>query len=243
MYPSHSEPSVFSSETDHAVGAGSGGTDLRKGRDRYWLHALLFVLTLAATVWEGGNLVGRWAVYASEGWPAFLADGLRFGLSLLLFLTVHEFGHYFAARFHGVATSLPYYIPLPFVGVGTLGAVIRIREPVPSLRKLFDIGAAGPLAGFAVALVILLVAFAALPPASYIFGVGAGHETIQQYVEQFGRYPDSLTGSSDGTLSLVVGDTLLYMLLKQFSRMCLQIGRCTTTPCCLPGGWVCFLRR
>ena len=216
MYPSHSDPPVFSAETDHVVGVGSGGSDAGKGRDRYWLHALLFVVTLATTVWEGGNLTGRLAVYASEGLPAFLADGLRFGLSLLLFLTVHEFGHYFAARFHGVATSLPYYIPLPFFGVGTLGAVIRIREPVPSLRKLFDIGAAGPLAGFAVALGILLAAFAALPPASYIFDVGPGHTAIQQYVEQFGRYPDSLTGSSDGALTLVVGDTLLYMLLKQF---------------------------
>ena len=215
MYPSHSEPSVFSAETDHVVGAASAGSRVRKGQDRYWLHALLFVVTLATTVYVGGNLTSRLAVYASEGWPAFLADGLRFGLSLLFFLTVHEFGHYFAARFHGVATSLPYYIPLPF-GVGTLGAVIRIREPVPSLRKLFDIGAAGPLAGFAVALGILLAAFAALPPVSYIFGVGPGHEAIHQYVEQFGRYPDSLTGLGDGAGALVVGDTLLYMLLKQF---------------------------
>ncbi len=215
MYPSHSEPSVFSAETDHVVGAASAGSRVRKGQDRYWLHALLFVVTLATTVYVGGNLTSRLAVYASEGWPAFLADGLRFGLSLLFFLTVHEFGHYFAARFHGVATSLPYYIPLPF-GVGTLGAVIRIREPVPSLRKLFDIGAAGPLAGFAVALLLLLAAFAALPPVSYIFGVGPGHEAIHQYVEQFGRYPDSLTGLGDGALTLVVGDTLLYMLLKQF---------------------------
>ncbi len=219
MYPSHSDPPVFSAETDHVVGAVSGGSDAGKGRDRYWLHALLFVVTLATTVWAGATLTSRLAVYAMEGWPAFLVDGLRFGIPLLLFLTVHEFGHYFAARLHGVATSLPYYIPCPpypFITVGTLGAVIRIREPVPSLRKLFDIGAAGPLAGFVVALGILLAAFAALPPVSYIFGVGPGHEAIHQYVEQFGRYPDSLTGLGDGAGALVVGDTLLYMLLKQF---------------------------
>ena len=77
-------------------------------------------------------------------WP-FIVDGLVFSLSLLAFLTVHEFGHYFAARYHRVKTSLPYYIPSPLIGIGTLGAVIRIREPIPSLRKLFDIGAAGPL--------------------------------------------------------------------------------------------------
>ncbi len=211
MYPSHSEPLALSSEADPPARPA-----VRKPRDRYWLHALLFACTLATTVWEGGNLTGRWAVYASEGWMAYLADGLRFGLSLLLFLTVHEFGHYFAARYHRVAASLPYYIPLPYLGVGTLGAVIRIREPVPTLRKLFDIGAAGPLAGFVVALAILLAAFATLPPASYIFGVGPGHEAIQQYVEQFGRYPDGLPGANDGAITLVVGDTLLYKLLKQF---------------------------
>ncbi len=211
MYPSHSEPLALSSEAGPADRPAA-----RKPRDRYWLHALLFACTLATTVWEGGNLTGRLAAYASEGWSAYLADGLRFGLSLLLFLTVHEFGHYFAARRHGVSASLPYYIPLPYFGVGTLGAVIRIREPVPTLRKLFDIGAAGPLAGFVVALAILLAAFATLPPASYIFDVGPGHEAIQQYVQQFGRYPDRMSGTGDGAITLVVGDTLLYKFLKQF---------------------------
>ena len=211
MYPSHSEPRAFFSEADSTARPVA-----RKPRDRYWLHALLFALTLATTVWEGGNLTGRLVAYASEGWSAYLADGLRFGLSLLLFLTVHEFGHYFAARYHGVAASLPYYIPLPYFGVGTLGAVIRIREPVPSLRKLFDIGAAGPLAGFAVALALLLAAFATLPPVAYIFDVGPGHEAIHRYVEQFGRYPDRMPGAGDGAITLVVGDTLLYKFLKQF---------------------------
>lgn len=164
----------------------------------------------------GGELAGRLLVYAERGIWAFVSDGLLFGGSLLLFLTVHEFGHYFAARFHGVSTSLPYYIPLPFVGIGTLGAVIRIREPVPSTRKLFDIGAAGPLAGFVVALAILLYALATLPPPSYIFGMGPGHETIQHFVEQFGRFPDEILETSGGAVTLVVGDTLLYWILKQF---------------------------
>ena len=211
MYPSHSEPPAMFSGADPIDRPAA-----RNPRDRYWLHALLFVATLATTVWEGGNLTGRFAAYASEGWTAWLADGLRFGLSLLLFLTVHEFGHYFAARFHGVATSLPYYIPLPYLGVGTLGALIRIREPVPTSSKLFDIGVAGPLAGFAVALIILIAAFATLPPVSYILDVGPGHEAIHRYVEQFGRYPDSMPASGGAAITLTVGDTLLYKLLKQF---------------------------
>src|SRR5690606_7539618 len=129
-------------------------------------------------------------------WP-FLADGLLFGLSLLLFLTVHEFGHYFAARRHGIATSLPYYIPLPFVGVGTLGAVIRIREPIPSMRKLFDIGAAGPIAGFVVALGVLLYAFATLPPPTYMMDQ-LGHEELKAFIAQSGRFPEGLPANSDG---------------------------------------------
>lgn len=208
-------PTVSSDRPQRQRASSAFRRDQKRHKDRYWLHLLLFFVTLVTTVYEGGNLAGRWAIYTEHGAGHFLQDGLRFGLSLLFFLTVHEFGHYFAARFHGVSTSLPYYIPLPFVGVGTLGAVIRIREPVPSLRKLFDIGAAGPLAGFVVALGILLYAFATLPPPSYIFGTGPGHEAIQQYVEQFGRYPTEMPPTSEGAVTLVVGDTLLYWILKQ----------------------------
>jgi membrane-associated protease RseP (regulator of RpoE activity) len=186
-------------------------------RDRYWLHVLLFALTLASTVYMGGELAGRWLYYAEWGLEAFIVDGLRFGGSLLLFLTVHEFGHYFAARYHGIDTSLPYYIPLPFVGVGTLGAVIRIREPIPSLRKLFDIGAAGPLAGFVASLAILLYALFTLPPPTYMLDL-PGHEALKSFIEQYGHFPaEALPGPEDGQgMTLVVGDTLLYWLLRQF---------------------------
>ncbi len=182
--------------------------------DRYWLHALLFLITLATTVHAGGILVGRVLAYESLGPWWFVPDGLRFGVSLLLFLSVHEFGHYFAARSHGVNVSLPYYIPLPFVGIGTLGAVIRIRQPVPSLRVLFDIGAAGPLAGFVAALGLLIVAFATLPSPEMVFDL-PGHEVLKQHVEQHGTFPD-VRPDSDGEITLVVGRTLLYVILSQF---------------------------
>ena len=82
-----------------------------------------------------------------------LVEGLPFAATLLFILTVHEFGHYFAARRWGVKASLPYFLPLPYVSfLGTLGAVIKIRSPIPNKRALLDIGAAGPLAGFVVAL-------------------------------------------------------------------------------------------
>lgn len=186
-------------------------------KDRYWLHLLLFVLTLASTIQAGGVWAGRALLYETEGLWAFILDGIRFGGALLLFLTVHEFGHYFAARRHGVSTTLPYYIPVPFIGIGTLGAVIRIREPIPSTRKLFDIGAAGPLAGFVVAFGILLYALGTLPPPDYIFSLG-GHEGLKRYIEQYGQFPDQMLPADPGTegTRLVVGETLLFWILSQF---------------------------
>ena len=87
--------------------------------------------------------------------PAALTEGLRFSAALLGILLVHEMGHWVVARRHGVDASLPYFIPFPF-GVGTLGAVIRMRSAMPTRAAAIDIGAAGPLAGFAVAIPILL---------------------------------------------------------------------------------------
>ena len=175
----------------------------------------------------GGQLVGRFPMY--ELWDPdrpwrilmdrlFLLDGLRFGGSLLLFLTVHEFGHYFAAKYHGIRTSLPYYIPTLNLGIGTLGAVIRIREPIPSTRKLFDVGVAGPIAGFVVALALLLYALATLPDPSYVLSL-EGHEELKQYVEQFGRFPKrsmDLAPPGDGAVTLLVGQTPLYWILTRF---------------------------
>ena len=83
-------------------------------------------------------------------------------MTLLGILVAHEFGHYFAARYHKVAVSLPYFIPLP-IGFGTLGAFIRLREQVPDRRKLFDIGVAGPLAGLVIAIPMLFYGLSTSP--------------------------------------------------------------------------------
>src|SRR5436309_8586754 len=89
--------------------------------------------------------------------PYFLKQGLIFSGSLLAILTSHEFGHYLFCRYYGVDATLPFFIPQPPLLIpGTFGAFIRMKSPVPSRRALFDIGLAGPLAGF---LVILPVAF------------------------------------------------------------------------------------
>jgi len=82
--------------------------------------------------------------------------GLWYSVSILSILGAHEFGHYFACRYYGVNASLPYFVPAPLLS-GTLGAVIRIRQPFPHKRALFDIGIAGPIAGFVVAIPVLLI--------------------------------------------------------------------------------------
>lgn len=81
--------------------------------------------------------------------PAILVDGLQFSLALLTILTAHEMGHYLACRYYGVNATLPFFIPAPPLFLaGTFGAFIKMRSPIPSRRALFDIGLAGPLAGF-----------------------------------------------------------------------------------------------
>lgn len=131
-------------------------------RHRYWLHALLLLLTLVTTTVVGAGLAqsfsanqpfdfeGDFAVYQRALHdPAFLLTGLPFSLTLLGILLAHEFGHFLAARYYDVDVTLPFFIPAPTL-IGTLGAFIRIRSPILTKRILFDIGAAGPLAGFAV---------------------------------------------------------------------------------------------
>jgi membrane-associated protease RseP (regulator of RpoE activity) len=193
--------------------------------DRPWLHLLLFALTLASTIYAGGLWVNRVLYYEAQGEmisvlgfavnSLWLVDGLRYAIPLLGFLTVHEFGHYFAARYHRINTSLPYYIPFPYNGIGNFGAVIRIREPIPSTRTLFDVGAAGPLAGFVVALGVLLFAFATLPPPEYLLDL-PGHEALKEHIRQYGTFPDSPPEPDPNTIIIVVGQTPLYWFLSQF---------------------------
>ncbi len=97
-----------------------------------------------------------WGYFWSH--PSALLQGLPYSLTLLLILLAHEFGHYLASAFHQVDSSLPYFLPSPILG--TFGAFIRIRSPIYSRRALFDIGIAGPLAGFVFLLPALAVGIA-----------------------------------------------------------------------------------
>ena len=94
---------------------------------------------------------------------ALILHGLWYSATILLILGAHELGHYLACRYYQVDASLPFFIPMPLVLTGTLGAFIRIREPIPTKRMLFDIGIAGPLAGFVFAVPALFIGVALSP--------------------------------------------------------------------------------
>src|SRR5207244_12622332 len=108
--------------------------------------------------------------------PYFLGKGLLFSGSLLAILTAHESGHYLFCRYYGVEATLPFFIPQPPLLIpGTFGAFIRMKSPVPSRRALFDIGLAGPLAGFIVIIPIAFAGVLTLHQAPQIAGeAGAG---------------------------------------------------------------------
>lgn len=173
-------------------------------------HLGLFVLTFVTVSFTGMAWVGKSAGIDSM-WP-MVKDGALFATLLLTFLGTHEFGHYFAAIHHKVRTTLPYFIPIP-IGIGTFGAVIRIKEKVNDTYKLFDIGISGPLVGFIVSLILLFIGFFTLPDPSYIMNF-AGHDAIQHYVAQHGVYPNHPVSNHEEILTL--GNTLLYSFIAQF---------------------------
>lgn len=145
-------------------------------KNKYWLHLLLFIATLLTTTLAGYDWIG---IYRDD--ISWWETGLQFSLPFLLILTIHEFGHYITARIYKVAVSLPYYIPLYLPGmatIGTLGAFIRMKSQLRTKRMIFDIGIAGPLAGFVAAIGVLIYGFTHLPEPEYVFQI---HEDYKDY--------------------------------------------------------------
>ncbi|MFP4369463.1 MAG: site-2 protease family protein [Candidatus Kapaibacterium sp.] len=162
-----------------------------------FIHILLFAITFVTCVIAGT----QWAFkdpFEVSNWH----HGLTYAILILTFLSAHEFGHYFASKFHGVDATLPYYIPFPlpiFINFGTFGAVIKTKSPIPDRKALFDIGIAGPLAGFAVCVVFLIYGFSTLPGKEYIL------QLHPEYITQFGgEIPEK---------GLYFGDTLFYWIM------------------------------
>jgi len=158
----------------------------RPPQPRYWLHGLLLLATGFTTLVVGARLefnfqnnlpplvdLGGHIPFFPVEWvlahPSRLFLGIPFAGALLLILLAHEMGHYLFCRYYGVRATLPFFIPAPTL-IGTLGAVIRIKSPIRSRAALFDVGIAGPIAGFIAAVVTLAAAMALSKP--LVRGVG-----------------------------------------------------------------------
>jgi membrane-associated protease RseP (regulator of RpoE activity) len=121
---------------------------------RPFLALGLLLITLFTTTVVGAEIAGVSAKQLQSD-PSVLLQGLPYSLALMAILSIHELGHYVAARFYKVRTTLPYFIPIPFF-LGTFGAFIQMRSPIPNRKALFDVGIAGPLAGFVITLPVLI---------------------------------------------------------------------------------------
>jgi membrane-associated protease RseP (regulator of RpoE activity) len=169
-------------------------------KERPWLHFSLFVITFITT-----TIAGVQWTSANPG-PYELEElllGLPYSISILLMISFHEFGHYFAAKFHKVKSTLPFYIPFPpipyFINFGTMGAVIRTRSRILTKQAMFDIGVAGPIAGFIFCIALLIYGFLNVPGIEYITNI----------------HPDYLSPEyGKGGLALTFGDSILFSFLR-----------------------------
>ena len=159
-------------------------------------------------------------------------ESLIFSVSLILILGSHEMGHYVLARWHRVDTSLPYFIPLPMLGVGTLGAVIRIRGRIPNRNALVDIGAAGPIAGLLVAIPLLVVGIArARVVDEPSFNLFLGEDSLWNLASHLVHYLVGMlrgTGADatvPGPSAFSFGDNLLTLLLQRLIWGALPTGK------------------
>lgn len=169
---------------------------------RYLIHIGLFIITFITTTLAGVSwTTGRPGPYELS---EIIEMGLPYSISLMLIITFHEFGHYFAAVYHKVKSTLPFYIPFPpipiFINFGTLGAVIKTKSPIYTKKAMFDIGVAGPIAGFIASVAILIYGFMNVPGIEYLLNVHPDYLS-----EDYGK---------TGTI-LVFGDSVLFLFFKE----------------------------
>lgn len=174
----------------------------RKKINSYLIHIGLFIVTFITTTLAGVEwTTGQLPPYEFS----LLVNGLPYSISIMLIITFHEFGHYFAAKYHRVKATLPFYIPYPtipyFINFGTMGAVIRTKSPIYTKKAMFDIGIAGPISGFIVCLGILVYGFTHLPSIEYLLQIHPDY-----FSSDYGK---------DG-YQLVFGDSILFSLLRLF---------------------------
>ena len=215
-----------------------------KPRERYWLHALLFLLTCFTTLVVGArmqynfdhnlpvlSLEDKAAPFFPVKWavlhPAWLAGGAPFAGSLMLILLAHEMGHYLFCRYYGVSASLPYFLPGP-PWFGTFGAFIRIRSPIFYRRHLFDIGIGGPIAGFVVSCAVLAISLGLSKP----LPAGLPHSDLQMgFPEIFRLAQGLLARPAAGGARLPLEQMILHPM-----AIAAWVGMFATALNLLPGG-------
>jgi membrane-associated protease RseP (regulator of RpoE activity) len=215
-------------------------------RPRYWLHVLLLAATCFTTLVMGARMQynfqhGRAALsldddsvpYFPASWaythPARLLGGVPFMATLMLFFLAHEMGHYLCCRRYGVYATLPFFIPMP-TPIGTMGAVILIRSRIRSRTALFDIGIAGPIAGFVVALAVLAVSLAWSKPAHPGI-VAAEYELGYPFIFQLLHRLMASVGLLRGYAALPLEHVLLHPM-----AIAAWVGMFATSLNLLPGG-------
>ncbi len=175
---------------------------VEKEKYNFPVHIGLFLLTFITTTIAGA----QWTTGRPDPYElAYLLKGLPYSCSIMFIISFHEFGHYFAARFHKVKATLPYYIPFPpipiFLNFGTMGAVIKTKSPIYTKKAMFDIGVAGPLAGFVACIIVLVYGFTHVPNIGYLLNI----------------HPDYFSPDySKGAEILAFGNTLLFSFLNLF---------------------------
>ena len=170
-------------------------------KNKLLIHIALLLTTFITTIFAGYD----WTVGQAQQieFSSLITHGLEYSIAILLFLSAHEFGHYFAAKYHKVETTLPYYIPVPpilgMLNFGTMGAVIKTKSPIKNNRAMFDIGVSGPIAGFIVSALILIYGFTHLPTIDYLLNI----------------HPDFFNPDyGKDAISLEFGNTISYSILK-----------------------------
>jgi len=170
-------------------------------RHRYWLHILLLLLTFGTTMLVGTrlqlnylqgkpifsfgeDLIPLFPLHEVLQNPRLIFLGLPFSLTLMTILLCHEMGHYVYCVRYGVWATLPFFIPAPTL-IGTMGAFIRIKSPIRSRTALFDIGIAGPIAGFVVATAVLLFALPLSKPSMLQGDIVFGYPLIFHILHWF----------------------------------------------------------
>jgi hypothetical protein len=215
-------------------------------KPRYWLHILLLLLTCFTTLVMGARMeynfqhgqpalsVGDDSIpFFPANWafshPARLLGGVPFMATLMLFFLAHEMGHYLYCRRYGIYATLPFFIPVP-TPIGTMGAVIIIRSRIRSRTALFDIGIAGPIAGFVVAVVVLAASLAWSKPMHA--GIGsAEYELGYPLIFQLVHGLLASTGLIHGAAALPLDRVLLHP-----TAIAAWVGMLATSLNLLPGG-------